>query len=372
MPTELLEAMIGAEHEQVQILQDLELGMLAFLAIHDTSRGPAFGGVRRHRYRSPREGLADVLRLSQAMSFKCALIGVDGGGGKCVLVDHPMLDVEGAYRRIGEYVENLGGRYFTGPDVGTGETELGYLAATTRFVTVPGPEGPGDLAVATARGVMAGLRAVLRFLARRNDRYPRDPVADGLEGLHFCIQGLGGVGLKVARQLHAAGAQLTLCELDTELLERSCEELGAEHVGPGAVFDVDCDVFVPCALGGIVHDLSVGRFRCDAIAGSANNVLAGPEHGEDLARRGILLAPDFVCNSGALILGANFHLTGDREQGAAIDRIEHELLSLFERAEREDESPSSLADRISEERLSSGLRRPFFPDLDTKSGASDA
>ena len=361
MPTELLEAMIGADHEQIQILQDLELGMLAFVAIHDTSLGPAFGGVRRYGYRNPREGLADVLRLSHAMSKKCVLSGVAGGGGKTVLVDHPGLDVQGAYRRLGEYVESMGGRYYTGPDVGTGETELGFLAETTRFVTRPGPEGPGDLTLATARGVMAGLRAVVRHLSRKLARYPSDPAREGLEGLHFCVQGLGGVGLKVARQLRAAGATLTLSELDPELLQSACAELEADHVQPGSVYDVDCHVFVPCALGGIVHDLSVGRFRCDAIAGSANNVLAGPEHAEDLWHRGILLAPDFITNSGALVLGANFHLTGERDQDAAIDRIEDVLLEVFAKAEHVGESPNDLADRIAEERLLEPPRTPFFP-----------
>ncbi|PIE23907.1 MAG: hypothetical protein CSA62_05810 [Planctomycetota bacterium] len=361
MPTELLEAMIGAEHEQVQILQDLDLGMLAFVAIHDTSQGPAFGGVRRFDYRNPREGLADVLRLSQAMSKKCVLAGVAGGGGKVVLFDHPNLDVPGAYRRLGEYVESMGGRYYTGPDVGTGEAELGFLAETTRFVTRPGAEGPGDLSLATARGVMAGLRAVVRYLSRKHPQYSSDPARQGFEGQHFCVQGLGGVGRKVAQQLHAAGARLTLSELDPDLLSATCAELGAEAVQPGSVYGVDCDIFVPCALGGIVHDFSVGRFRCDAIVGSANNVLAGPEYAQVLWDRGILLAPDFITNSGALVLGANYHLTGDRDQDAAIDRIEDALLEIFEKAEYEGEPPHDLADRMAEERLQAAKGAPFFP-----------
>ena len=358
MSREFLEALEEAEHEQLQILQEPELGLFALIAIHNTRRGPAFGGIRRFAYRSGAQALRDVLRLARAMTYKCVMAGVPGGGGKSVIVDCPELNTEAAYRLLGRYIENLGGRYYTGPDVGTGPEELGWLSESTSFVTSPGPDGPGDLAEASARGVMAGIRAVLRHLGRR------EASGNGnvdLGGLRFMIQGLGEVGSKLARRLLDGGARVCCSEIDQDLIERAVDELGIEAIAPGEAYQVDCDILVPCAMGGILHDLTATRLRCKAVAGSANNLFASPEHALVFAKRGILVAPDYIINSGALIQGAQFHLTGNRDQDQAIDRIEDELFALFERSKREAIAPSDLADRIAEERLAKSAQRPYFP-----------
>lgn len=361
MPLSFLETLDGASHEQIQLIQDPSIGFSAILAIHDTRLGPAFGGVRRFPYRNGTEALRDVMRLSQAMTNKCLLTGVQGGGGKVALIDRPGLDLRLVYRRLGEFIQNLGGRYYSGPDVGTGEEELAAMAETTEFVTLPGPRGPGDLSAATARGVLAGIRAVLRFLARKDERYPADPGESSWEGLRFAVQGFGEVGYKVAQGILARGGTVVGAEVQRERLEKAIDTLGIDFTDPGEIFDVPCDVFVPCALGGILHDLTVERLKCRAVAGSANNILAGPEHGLQLAGREILVAPDFVINSGALILGANFHLTGNRDQAAAIDKIEERLFRLFEEAEREGKTPTMFADEAAEARLHSLPKRVFFP-----------
>jgi len=362
MSPSLLEALDGAEHEQVQVLRDPSTRMLAFVAIHRTVEGPAFGGVRRFGYRNGAEALADVLRLSRAMTYKCAMAGVRGGGGKTVIVDHDKLDVRAAYGLIGRYVENMHGRYYTGPDIGTGPKELGWLASSTDFVTRPGPDGPGDLAQATARGVLAGLRAVVRALARTHDHLPEDPERQGYEGVRFVIQGLGSVGSRIAQQLTASGATVLATEIDAATRERVRSEIPLEIVPHERGYEVPCDVFVPCAMGGILHDVTVKRLACLAIAGSANNILASDQHAVELANRGVLVAPDYVINSGALILGANFHLTGNREQTEAIDRIEPELDMLFERSRNEAVAPCVLADRIAEERLAASRGPAYFPE----------
>ncbi len=347
----------GSDHEQVQLIQEPSIGLYAVLAIHDTRGGPAFGGIRRLAYRSIGEAIRDALRLSEAMTQKCLMARVPGGGGKGVVVDHPGLDLTAAYRLIGRYVENLGGRFYTGPDVGTGDAELLLLRDSTRFVTVPGSEGPGDLAAATARGVLAGLHAVLSFLERS------DSLSAEFAEHTFAVQGLGSVGYLVAQALAQAGAQVTAADPISERAARARDELGIEVIHDGDLFDLPCDVFVPCALGGILHDLTIERLRCRAVAGSANNLLASPEHAASLASRGILVAPDYVINSGALILGANFHLTGGREHGAAIDAIGDELFELFGWANSEGIPPPVLADRIAADRLRK--RRSvasFFPE----------
>jgi leucine dehydrogenase len=181
--------------------------------------------------------------------------------------------------------------------------------------------------------------------------------------MHFAIQGVGGVGFDVARRLRALGARVTAADEDSERIARARDELGVESVSAGRIYDVGCDVFVPCAMGGILHDLTIERLRCQAVAGSANNILAAPRHARSLAERGILVAPDFVINSGALILGANVHLTGVRDQSAAIDRIESELLELFERAARVEITPFELTEHIARERLMAPSRhgRFYFP-----------
>ncbi|MEZ5989220.1 MAG: Glu/Leu/Phe/Val dehydrogenase dimerization domain-containing protein [Planctomycetota bacterium] len=370
MSLAFLEALDGAEHEQIEILQDPAIGFYAIVALHDTSAGPAFGGVRRHRYRNGAEALRDALLLSRAMTYKCVMAGVPGGGGKTVLLDHPELDAEKGYQRLGRFVENLGGRYYTGPDIGTGPRELAWIGATTRFVTRPDATGPGDLGRATARGLFSGIRAVCRHLGPRDARFPTEPDAQGLEGLRVLIQGLGEVGMNLAGMLHEAGARVLAAEVDADRLGQAVDLWGVEPVPHEAALETDCELWAPCALGGLLHDLTVGRLRCAAIAGSANNLLARPEVARMVHDRGVLLAPDYVVNSGALILGANFHLTGDRDQDAAIDRIGDELLTLFERAEREGLPPSELADRIASERLHARRGAPWFPaaDLDVEAG----
>ena len=368
MSLQFLEALDGAEHEQVQILQEPEIGFYALLAIHDTRNGPAFGGVRRLAYRNGAEALRDVLLLSRAMTYKCLMAGVAGGGGKTVLLDLPETDLPAAYRRIGRHVENMGGRYYTGPDVGTGPRELGWLSEATGFVTRPDETGPGDLGRATARGVFAGIGAVCRHLAHEDSRFPSDPQAMGLEGVRILVQGLGEAGGELAVMLAEAGACVLAAELKPDVLEWAVDQHGVEPVDPEEVYETECDILAPCALGGVLHDLTVGRLRCRAIAGSANNILTRPEIAHILQDRGILVAPDFVINSGALIQGAGFHLHGERHLEDAIDRIGDELLELFARAESEGIPPPLLAERIAQERLGSTEGKPWFPQRDREAG----
>lgn len=358
MPLTIHDTLAHAEHEQIQFLRDPELGLFAVIAIHDSHSGPAFGGIRRCAYAHLAEALRDVLRLSAAMSDKCALAGVPGGGAKGVILDRPDLDREAAYRLLGRYVENLGGRWYCGPDVGTGAEELAVLAESTRFVTVPGPDGPGDLAAATARGVIAGLEAVAATLQDR----PRAE-AD-LGELSFAVQGLGEVGSLVARELSRRGARILASEVDKVRRAAIATELDIEVCASAEILASDCDVFVPCALGGILHDLSIERIAFRAICGSANNILASEEHGDALARRGVLVAPDFIVSSGALILGACFHLFGSRDQDDAIDRIGDELLELFQLARDSGSPPTRLASKIARERRAAAVKLgqgPFFP-----------
>jgi leucine dehydrogenase len=342
MGVHILDAMAREGFEEVIALHDRRSGLRGFLGIHDSTQGPAFGGIRRWAYLDEDAALRDCLRLSRAMTHKCALANLPAGGAKLVVLDRPDLDLASAYRAIGDVVERFAGRFYTGPDVGTEARELAWVAARTRYVTQPGQEGPGELAEATSEGVFAGIAAALRHLDGEEDWKRR----------RIVVQGLGAVGQGLARRLVDCGANVLAAEIDTDKALAVAQELAIELVDPSSEFDVPCDVFAPCALGGILHDLTLTRLRCRIVAGGANNVLARPLHGDRLHELGILYAPDFVINSGALIRGALFHLEGRREPIAVIGaRVGRALLEIFMRARAEGEPPARVASDEAEERI---------------------
>jgi leucine dehydrogenase len=352
MPIHLLDAMAREGFEEVIALNDRRSGLRAFLAIHDTCRGPAFGGIRRWTYRDERDALIDCLRLSRAMTHKCALMDLRAGGAKMVLLDADWIDRAGAYRYVGEVVDRLGGRFYTGPDVGTGPDELACVAEKTRFVTNPGPAGPGELGASTADGVFRGIEAALMQLDGEVDWAAR----------RFVVQGLGEVGGRLAARLSGLGAKVLATDVDEERADLYAKDYDIEMLEPATELDVPCDVFVPCALGGILHDLSIERLRCRAVAGGANNVLAKPLHGDLLHDRGIMYVPDFVLNSGALIRGTIFHLEGRREPVDAIgQRIGSVVARVLDHAASEDRPPARVAIQEAEDTIQAWRKNTVPP-----------
>lgn len=336
---ELLDQLARDGFEEIVALHDRRSGLRAFLALHDSTPGRAFGGIRRWSYYDEASALRDCMRLARAMTYKCALAKLPAGGAKMVLLDRPELDLEQGYRFLGGVVERLAGRYYAGPDVGTNTDELARVAERTRFVTDPGPEGPGELAESTAAGVVAGIAAALRHLDGAED-WPRRTIV---------VQGLGEVGSRVALSLRGWGARVLASDLDSERVEAFVRSSGIERIDPSAEFDTPCDVFSPCALGGILHDLSVLRLRARIVAGAANNVLASPAHGEQLHERGVLYVPDYAINSGALIRGARFHLDGVREPIERIAaRVGAVVADVLAQSKAQGLSPARVAEREAE------------------------
>lgn len=321
--------------EELTILSDPETGIRAVVALHDTRLGPAFGGIRRTRYGSLVDAIADACRLAEAMTYKCAISGVRGGGGKVVIpwpedLDLAEADVrERAYRLVAAHVAALAGRYYTGPDVGTTSRDLTVIAEHTDYVAVP--ERTGDLADPTARGVFAGIRAVARRLG-----VP-------LRGLRVGVQGVGAVGRRLVDLMGPHGVELWVGDLDRAAVERCAARHACHVVDPNELPTMDLDVFAPCALGGVIDARVANRTRARSVAGSANNVLGGASAGATLHRRGVLYAPDFVINSGALIHGATTHLTGKAPSGAMIDGLEVVLDDIFERSARRGDPPEDVA-----------------------------
>ena len=281
-------------HEEVVLCQEPDSGYRAILALHSTVLGPATGGTRMWSYSSTAEALTDALRLSRGMTYKNAAAGLALGGGKAVIIapDEPF-DREELFRAHGRAVERLGGRFITAEDVGTSPADFEVAARETQWVAGIDSRG-GDPSPWTARGVMAGL------LAAAQHRWG----SDDLDGCTVALQGCGNVGAAYARQLVAVGARVVLADRDTGRAEGLADEIGATTVAPEAIYDVEADIFAPCALGSILDDETIPRLRVDVIAGAANNQLATDRHAVALAERDILYAPDFVINAGGVISGS--------------------------------------------------------------------
>ena len=282
---QIFEATAEGGHEQVLFAMDADSGLRAIIAIHSTALGPALGGTRFYAYASEEDALADALRLSRAMTRKNAAAGLDLGGGKGVILGDPRREKgERLLRAYGRAIDSLGGRYITAEDVGTRQADMEMIARETAFVTGTGQDagGSGDPSPATARGLLAAMRGVARFLWGG---------APELAGRHVAIQGVGKVGGGLARLLAEAGARLTIADVNEEALRAVAAELGAEVAGAGAIHATACDLFAPCALGGSLTAQTVPELRCAAVVGSANNQLADDAIAVDLTEREVLLRP---------------------------------------------------------------------------------
>lgn len=332
-----------ADFEQVLFCQDGPSGLRAIMAIHSTARGPGFGGIRRRVFVDESAALDEVLGLAHAMSLKCALAELPAGGAKTVILDHPGLDRPAAYRALGQFVDRLGGTYVCGPDVGTHGADLEHVRSATSHVN----PAENDAGASTAAGVLAALRGVLIVLNGRGD----------VAGLTFAVQGLGSVGGSVARTLVAAGARVLGSDPDPAA-GQAARQAGVELVRPDAIATVGCDVFMPCALGGVLDADVCGTTGAKAICGSANNQLRGADAAAVLVDRGILHAPDIVVSAGAVIEGVLTVQPGPAGRGAvgaAIAAIEGRTISVLERALATGRSPTDVAF----ERARAGLRHPM-------------
>jgi leucine dehydrogenase len=290
----LFDYMLDHHHEEVAFWADKATGLTAIIAIHSTVLGPALGGTRMWPYQTEEEALLDVLRLSEGMTYKASVAGLDLGGGKAVIIGDPAVaKSEALFRSFGQFVNSLNGRYITAEDVGTTVTDMAYVHEETPYVTgLPTVEkGSGDPSPMTAYGVYRGMKACCQA------RYGTDSLA----GCRVAIQGLGKVGCHLARHLVKEGAAIVASEYNPHRAAQVRAELQLELVDLDEIYQVDCDIFAPCALGGILNDDTIPRLRCQIVAGGANNQLAEDRHGFELAERDVLYAPDYVINAGGLI-----------------------------------------------------------------------
>lgn len=324
---------------------DRSTGLYAIIAIHSTQLGPAIGGTRCVTY--PNSGLAlyDALRLAYHMTLKAAISDLAHGGAKSVIMQpKKAYDRTAIFQSFGDFVHEMNGQYIAAVDSGTTEKDMDIIAERTPNVFGASHSHPAekDPSPYTAIGVLKGIEACVKFKLQR----------DTLENIHVAIQGAGHVGFELARLLTEKGARITICDTRAEHVRQSVSELGACAVPVNEIYDVPCDVFSPCALGGTINWDTINRLHAPIIAGSANTQLAHKKYGELLVQKGILYAPDFVINSGGLIYAAMVYDYQNAQMAMdKIDGLSDTLLHLFERAARENLPTQDVAEMMAKERL---------------------
>ncbi|MBK6447222.1 MAG: Glu/Leu/Phe/Val dehydrogenase [Bacteroidetes bacterium] len=335
-----------ADHEQIIFCYDKATGLKAIIAIHDTTLGPALGGTRMWDYKSEAEALNDVLRLSRGMTYKAAISGLGLGGGKAVIFGDSKKDkTPEMFRKYGKFIESMNGRYITAEDVGTNTTDMVYIREMTKHVTGL-PEnmgGGGDPSPVTAYGVFMGLKAAVK----------ESFGSDNLNGKKVMVQGVGHVGENLVRFVTEQGAKVYVADLNQEQLNATAAKYGAEIVSLDAVYDMDVDIYSPCALGATLNTENINKLRCAVVAGAANNQLADENiHGKMLTEKGILYAPDFLINAGGLI-NVYSELKGyDRKTAMEqSEKIYDTTLEIFKKAKAEDITTAAAAKKIAEERI---------------------
>jgi leucine dehydrogenase len=336
-------------HEAVTLYlcQDKASGLKAMVAIHNTTLGPAAGGIRLWRYASEHDAVSDAVRLARAMTYKWAAAGANFGGGKCVVMaDAATEKTEALLRCLGRFLQRLHGLFLAGTDVGTTISDMELLAQECSFI-VPTSEargGSGDSGPATALGVIQGMRACLQTCYGSPD----------LSGRSVAVQGLGAAGRAVVEQLLQARAVVTIADIDRKRVEQLAATSAVSIASPEEMMRLPVDIYCPCALGAVINDRTVSELQCRIVCGSANNQLAEEHHADLLANRGILYAPDYIVNAGGALWSIeNLAPGGFNRQHAegAVARIYETMTAVIDLARKEQLSTARAANLLAEQRI---------------------
>ena len=333
-------------HEEVVLLHDRDSGLRGAIAIHDSTFGPGVGGTRMRVYATYDEAVVDALRLARAMTYKATMVEMPYGGAKAVIVGDPGRDKTRpllvAYARA---VDKLGGRFFTGCDMGIEPRDLRVMQRHTKHLSHTSEDSPLDTSYLAGLGVFEGIAAAAAVLGKT------------LSSLHVAIQGVGAVGFHTAKLLAEHGARLSVADIDPARAQRVARVFQAQVVDPEAIYSVEADVFSPNAMGGIVNDDTLARLKVQAIVGGANEQLLEPRHGDVLHSIGVLWAPDYVVNAGGLL--SLLYETKQTDEEGVVERVRMigpRLADIWQRSGEEEQPPGVIADRIVEERLALGRR----------------
>jgi leucine dehydrogenase len=334
-------------HEQVVFCNDEATGLRAIIAIHNTTLGPALGGTRMWNYATEQEAITDVLRLSRGMTFKAAITGLNLGGGKAVIFgDAKTMKTEAFMRRFGKFVNSLGGKYITAEDVNMKTADMEYIGMETKHVTGL-PEsmgGSGDPSPVTAYGVYLGMKSTAKKVFG----------TDSLNGKKIGVQGVGQVGMHLVEYLVKEKATVSITDISEEKLKTLSGKFSVKVVGQEDIYDIDMDIYAPCALGATLNENTINRLKCSVIAGAANNQLKDEtQHGYMLLDKGITYAPDFLINAGGLINVYNEYL-GKYNQKRVFEQAEKIYstnLTILNLAENEKISSQEAAIKLAEKRI---------------------
>ncbi len=342
------EKLYAEGHEEVVFFSDPSCNLKAIVAIHNTTLGPALGGTRMWPYASEEEAVYDVLRLSKGMTYKAAVSGLNLGGGKAVIIGDPKKDKsEALFRSYGRFLESLNGRYITAEDVNIGVEDIEHIfTETSNAVGVAKTHGgSGNPSPYTARGVFKGMEASCAKVY--GDR--------SLNGKVVALQGAGSVGRFLGEYLHKNGAKVFFTDINEkniELFKQACPS--AEFIGVEEIYDVDCDIYAPCALGATVNDNTIDRLKCKIVAGAANNQLAEPRHGDILRKKDILYAPDYLINAGGLMnVSIEFEGWSDNKATRMVDTIYDTTMKIFKISDEQNIPVYKAADLLAEARIES-------------------
>ncbi len=334
-------------HEQVVFCADAETGLRAIIAVHSTALGPAVGGCRLWQYESDEAAINDVLRLSRGMTYKNAMAGLPLGGGKSVIIgDAKTIKSEALFRAFGRMVHRLSGSYYSAEDVNITTGDIMIVNKETPYVA--GLEGKsGNPAPFTALGTYRGIKAAALHQFG----------TDNLAGKTVAVQGLGSVGFYLCEHLHNEGAQLIVTDINQDAVQRAVSQFGAVAVGLTDIYAVDADIYAPCALGATINDDTIPQLKARIVAGCANNQLKEARHGDVLRQKGILYAPDYVINAGGIInVAFEMRPQGYSAEGSTtkVMAIYDTLLTIFRRADAEQQSTSVVADLMAQEIIKRG------------------
>ena len=330
-------------HEQLLFCNDNATGLKAIVAVHNTTLGPALGGTRMWKYNNELEALNDVLRLSRGMTYKNSISGLNLGGGKAVIIGDARKDKsEALFRRFGKFVESLAGKYITAEDVGISPQDMVWVNMETNHVVgLPGKSG--DPSPVTAYGVYMGMKAAAKVQFG----------SDSLKGKKIAVQGVGHVGQYLVENLAKEGAEIFITDIHEQTLKNVANKFGAKVVGLDEIYDIDSDIYAPCALGATVNDDTLDRLKSSIIAGAANNQLANENvHGVEVMKKGILYVPDFMLNAGGVInCYAEVKGLSPEWAMAKAEDIYNTALNILNRSKTENIPTFKIANQMAEERI---------------------
>lgn len=317
---------------------DPATGLRAVVVLDDLTLGPAAGGTRTRSYASLGDAVSDAAALARAMTLKCAISGIDAGGGKAVIIDHPGMDRARAFARFGALLEELGGLFRTAGDLGTTAADLAAMATRTQYVQT----GEADLNAATARGLLRCVEVCA------------DMLDTPMRGLRVAVQGCGAIGGAVAQALAAAGAAVVVADVDRARAEAVAARTGARVIDAGAVLSADCDVLSPCAIGGVLTPEAAEQIRARAVCGAANNIVASAAAEQRLVERGILFVPDIIASAGAVVHGVCDEIMGGADPWPRIDALGQTARAVLEDSRASGRTPTEIAHARARARIAAG------------------